>query len=59
MAIYAKTFPDSAVGAVHRAPADYPSGKEGDVITVEFTVTGMRKIDIAAIEAAVRGGGKA
>jgi 2-polyprenyl-6-hydroxyphenyl methylase/3-demethylubiquinone-9 3-methyltransferase len=38
---YAKTFPDSAVGAVHRAPADYPSGKEGDVITVEFTVMGI------------------
>lgn len=38
---YAKTFPDSAVGAVHRAPSDYPSGKEGDVITVEFTVMGI------------------
>ena len=38
---YAKTFPDSAVGAVHRAPADYPSGKEGDVLTVEFTVVGI------------------
>ena len=38
---YAQTFPDSAVGAVHRAPADYPSGKEGDVITVEFTVMGI------------------
>lgn len=38
---YAKTFPDSAVGAVHRAPADYPSGREGDVITVEFTVMGI------------------
>jgi predicted 3-demethylubiquinone-9 3-methyltransferase (glyoxalase superfamily) len=35
---YAKTFPDSAVGAVHRAPGDYPAGKEGDVLTVEFTV---------------------
>jgi predicted 3-demethylubiquinone-9 3-methyltransferase (glyoxalase superfamily) len=33
---YAETFPDSAVGAVHRAPSDYPSGKEGDVLTVEF-----------------------
>ena len=31
---YARTFPDSAVTAVHRAPADYPSGKEGDVITM-------------------------
>ena len=38
---YAKTFPDSAVTAVHRAPGDYPSGKEGDVITVEFTVMGI------------------
>jgi 2-polyprenyl-6-hydroxyphenyl methylase/3-demethylubiquinone-9 3-methyltransferase len=38
---YAETFPDSAVGAVHRAPSDYPAGKEGDVITVEFTVMGI------------------
>jgi 2-polyprenyl-6-hydroxyphenyl methylase/3-demethylubiquinone-9 3-methyltransferase len=38
---YAKTFPDSAVGAVHRAPGDYPAGKEGDVLTVEFTVMGI------------------
>lgn len=38
---YAKTFPDSSVGAVHKAPADYPSGKEGDVLTVEFTVMGI------------------
>ena len=38
---YAETFPDSAVGAVHRAPADYPSGKAGDVLTVEFTVAGV------------------
>jgi len=34
---YAMTFPDSAVGAVHRAPGDFPSGKEGDVLMVEFT----------------------
>jgi predicted 3-demethylubiquinone-9 3-methyltransferase (glyoxalase superfamily) len=34
---YAKTFPDSSVGAVHRAPGDYPSGKKGDVLTVEFS----------------------
>jgi predicted 3-demethylubiquinone-9 3-methyltransferase (glyoxalase superfamily) len=32
---YAATFPDSAVGAVHHAPSDYSSGKEGDVLTVE------------------------
>ena len=38
---YAKTFPDSAVGAIHRAPGDYPNGKEGDVLTVEFTVLGF------------------
>src|SRR6476469_8399060 len=38
---YAATFPDSSVGAVHRAPGDYPSGKEGDAITVEFTVMGI------------------
>src|SRR5262245_2235342 len=33
---YAKTFPDSAVGAIWRAPGDYPSGKKGDVLVVEF-----------------------
>jgi 2-polyprenyl-6-hydroxyphenyl methylase/3-demethylubiquinone-9 3-methyltransferase len=38
---YAATFPHSAVAAVHRAPADYPSGKKGDVLTVEFTVLGV------------------
>jgi len=38
---YAETFADSAVGAVYRAPGDYPSGKEGDVLTVEFTVLGI------------------
>ncbi len=38
---YARTFPDSSVGAVHRAPADYPSGKKGDVLTVDFTVLGI------------------
>ncbi|QXW24893.1 VOC family protein [Acinetobacter johnsonii] len=38
---YAETFPDSFVSAVHRAPRDYPSGKEGDVLTVEFTVLGV------------------
>jgi 2-polyprenyl-6-hydroxyphenyl methylase/3-demethylubiquinone-9 3-methyltransferase len=38
---YAKTFPDSAVRAVHRAPADFPSGKKGDVLTVEFEVMGI------------------
>ena len=38
---YAETFPDSFVGAVHRAPGDFPSGKKGDVLTVEFTVMGI------------------
>jgi len=38
---YAKTLPDSSVGAVHRAPGDFPSGKQGDVLTVEFTVMGI------------------
>ena len=38
---YAKTFPDSAVGAVMRAPGDYPDGRQGDVLTVEFTVAGI------------------
>jgi predicted 3-demethylubiquinone-9 3-methyltransferase (glyoxalase superfamily) len=38
---YAKTFPNSSVGAVHRAPGDFPSGKEGQVLTVEFTVMGI------------------
>ena len=38
---YAKTFPDSSVSAVHTAPGDYPSGKKGDVLTVEFNVMGI------------------
>ena len=38
---YAKTFPDSAVNAVHLAPGVYPSGKQGAVLTVEFTVAGI------------------
>jgi predicted 3-demethylubiquinone-9 3-methyltransferase (glyoxalase superfamily) len=38
---YAQTFPDSEVKAVHRAPGDYPAGKEGDVLTVDFTVAGI------------------
>lgn len=38
---YAATFPDSSVGAVYRAPGDYPAGKKGDVLTVEFTVMGL------------------
>ena len=38
---YAATFPDSSVGAVATAPSDYPDGKGGDVLTVEFTVMGI------------------
>ena len=38
---YAKTFPDSRVGRVQRAPGDYPDGKQGDVLVVEFTVLGI------------------
>ena len=38
---YASLFPNSSVNAVHRAPGDYPAGKEGDVLTVEFTVMGI------------------
>jgi predicted 3-demethylubiquinone-9 3-methyltransferase (glyoxalase superfamily) len=38
---YAATFPDSKVTAVHKAPSDYPGGKEGDVLMVEFTVLGI------------------
>ena len=37
---YAETFPDSAVGAVMHAPGDYPDGKQGNILTVEFTVAG-------------------
>lgn len=38
---YAKTFPDSSVGDVYYAPGDYPSGKKGNALTVEFTVLGI------------------
>lgn len=38
---YAETFPDSAVSAVHSAPGDFPDGKQGDVLTVHFTVLGI------------------
>jgi len=38
---YSETFPDSSVGAINRAPTDFPGGKEGDVLTVEFTVCGI------------------
>ncbi len=38
---YADTFPDSRVEAIHRAPSDFPSGKAGDVLVVNFTVAGI------------------
>ena len=43
---YAATFPNSEVKAVHKAPADYPGGKKGDVLTVDFTVVGIPCIGI-------------
>lgn len=39
---YAETFPDSSVGKVHKSPADNPSAKEGEPLTVDFTVMGIR-----------------
>jgi 2-polyprenyl-6-hydroxyphenyl methylase/3-demethylubiquinone-9 3-methyltransferase len=43
---YAQTFPNSRIDAVHRAPGDFPSGKAGDVLVVDFTVLGMRCIGL-------------
>jgi predicted 3-demethylubiquinone-9 3-methyltransferase (glyoxalase superfamily) len=43
---YARTFPDSKVGAVFRAPSDFPGGKAGSVLTVEFTVCGVQCIGL-------------
>jgi predicted 3-demethylubiquinone-9 3-methyltransferase (glyoxalase superfamily) len=43
---YAKTFPDSTVGAVIRSPGTYPAGKQGDVLVVEFTVAGVACIGL-------------
>lgn len=43
---YAEIFPNSSVTAVYKAPTDYPSGKAGDVLTVEFTVLGIQCIGI-------------
>ena len=40
-AFYAATFPDSRVESVHKAPTDFPAGKAGDAITVQFTVLGL------------------
>jgi predicted 3-demethylubiquinone-9 3-methyltransferase (glyoxalase superfamily) len=43
---YASVIPDSRVDAVHRSPADYPSGKAGDVLTVEFTLAGQEFVGL-------------
>jgi len=43
---YATTFPDSAVGAIARAPGDYPDGKQGEVLVVDFTVAGVACIGL-------------
>ncbi len=43
---YAATFPSSQVTAIHRAPGDFPGGKEGEVLTVEFTVLGIPCLDL-------------
>jgi predicted 3-demethylubiquinone-9 3-methyltransferase (glyoxalase superfamily) len=43
---YAATFPDSRVTGVHKSPSDYPSGKAGDVLTVEFTVLGQHFVGL-------------
>lgn len=43
---YAETFPDSSMGAVIRAPGDYPDGRQGDVLVVEFTVAGVACIGL-------------
>ena len=43
---YAETFPHSSIGAVHRAPSDYPDGQAGDAIVVEFTVVGVHCIGL-------------
>ena len=43
---YAKTFPDSRVTAVHHAPGDFPDGKKGQVLTVDFTVVGVRCVGL-------------
>ncbi len=51
---YAATFPDSAVTAVHKAPGDYPSGKKGDVLTVQFTVLGIRVWGSTAVRSSNR-----
>lgn len=38
---YAETFPDTRIDAIHRSPGDYPSGRKGDVLTIEMHILGM------------------
>lgn len=45
---YAEVFPNSSLGAVHKAPSDYPMGKAGDILTVEFTVAGIPCVGVNA-----------
>ena len=48
---YAETFPDSRVDAVHLAPSDFPGGKQGDELTVEFTVLGVSCLGLNGLSA--------
>ena len=43
---YASVFPDSQVGAVHKAPSDFPGGEEGNELTVEFSVLGQKFVGL-------------
>ncbi len=43
---YAATFPNTSIDAVQRAPGDYPAGREGDILTVEFTLLGIKFLAI-------------
>src|SRR5690625_7693739 len=54
---YAETFPDSSVDAVHRSPGDYPDGKEGSALTVQFTVLGVACLGLNGRPAVRRSGG--
>ncbi len=47
---YAGTFPDSKVTSVFEAPGDYPGGKKGDVLTVEFTVLGIPLVSVSTAD---------
>ncbi len=53
---YAATFPDSKVTAVHKAPSDYPGGKRGDALTVEFAVLGIPCVSTAVRRSSCPGG---